>query len=91
MVIRTRDAVLDTLESVVVALVTRTIRELPSAVRLGRREGRPRACVASMDNILTVRRERLTRQMGALSHAKVAELNEAIRFALDLPEAFRRG
>ncbi len=55
-VIPTRDAVLDTLESIVVALVTRTIRELPSEVRLGRREGLPRPCVASMDNILPARR-----------------------------------
>ncbi len=29
--------------------------------------------------------------MGMLSQTKVAELNEAIRFALDIPEALRRG
>ena len=86
-VVLTRDAVLDTLESIVVALVTRSVRELPSEVRLGRREGLPRPCVANLDNILTVPKRRLTRQLGTLSQEKTAELNRAIRFALDIPEA----
>lgn len=85
-VILTRDAVLDTLDSIVVALVTRNVRELPSEVRLGRREGLPRPCVVNLDNIVTIPKARLTRQLGTLSQEKVAKLNRAIKLALDIPD-----
>jgi len=83
-VVLTRDAVVNSIGAVVVALVTRTLRQLSIEVPLGRREGLPRPCAASMDNLLTVPRHRLTRLMGALSKARVEELNGALRFALDL-------
>jgi mRNA-degrading endonuclease toxin of MazEF toxin-antitoxin module len=41
--------------------------------------------VANLDNILTVPRERLIRLMGMLDSAKAAELNQAIKAALDVP------
>jgi mRNA-degrading endonuclease toxin of MazEF toxin-antitoxin module len=41
-------------------------------------------CVANLDNILTVPRERLKRLMGACDGAKVDELNQAIKTALDV-------
>jgi len=41
-------------------------------------------CVANLDNILTVPRHRLKRLMGACDAEKVAELNEAIKTALDV-------
>lgn len=53
-VILTRDAVLDNIGGIVVALVTRTARQLPTEVALGRRQGLPVPCVANLDNILTV-------------------------------------
>lgn len=83
-VILTRDAVLHSLDSVVVALVTRTVRGIPSEVVLGRRQGLPTQCVANLDNILTVPRERLIRLMGMLDSEKAAELNQAIKAALDV-------
>ncbi len=52
-IILTRDAVLENIGSIVVALVTRTIRQLPTEVVLGRRQGLPVPCVANLDNILT--------------------------------------
>ncbi|HEX2573588.1 MAG TPA: type II toxin-antitoxin system PemK/MazF family toxin [Polyangia bacterium] len=84
-VILTRDAVLPSLNAIVVALITRTVRELPTEVVLGRRQGLPVRCVANLDNILTVPRARLKRLMGACDGAKVAELNQAIKVSLDLP------
>lgn len=81
-VILTRDAVVNSMASVVVALVTRTIRGLQIEVSLGRREGLPRPCVANLDNILTIPRDRLKRQIGALPRAKVEELDRAIVYAL---------
>ena len=84
-VVLTRDAVIDSIGSVVVALVTRTHRSLPTEVVLGRREGLPRPCVANLDNVLTVPKHRLTRQMGALSREKVDSLNHALKVAFEIP------
>ena len=84
-IILTRDAVLENIGSIVVALVTRTIRHLPTEVVLGRRQGLPVSCVANLDNILTVPRRRLKRLMGACDASKIEELNQAIKTALDVP------
>jgi mRNA interferase MazF len=83
--ILTRDAVLHSIDSVVVALVTRTVRGLPTEVVLGRRQGLPSRCVANLDNILTTPRHRLKRLMGACGTEKVEELNQAIKAAFDVP------
>jgi len=64
-IILTRDAVLENIGGIVVALITRTVRDLPTEVLLGRRQGLPVSCVANLDNILTVPRQRLKRLMGA--------------------------
>jgi len=84
-VILTRDTVVQTIGAVVVVLVTRTIRGIPTEVVLGRPQGLPARCVANLDNILTVPRHRLVRLMGACDAAKVEELNQAIKTALDVP------
>ena len=84
-VVLTRDAVIDAIDSLVVGLVTRTVRELPTEVRVGRREGLPRPCVVNLDNILTIPKARLTRLLGRLSQAKANELNRAIKIALGIP------
>lgn len=81
-IILTRDEVLHSIGGIVVALVTRTIRDLPTEVVLGRRQGLPTRSVANLDNILTVPRERLKRRMGACDAAKVAELDMALMHAL---------
>ncbi|MGQ0592559.1 MAG: type II toxin-antitoxin system PemK/MazF family toxin [Gammaproteobacteria bacterium] len=84
-VILTRDAVVNSIGGVVVVLVTRTVRQLRTEVVLGRRQGLPVQCVANFDNILTVPRHRLIRLMGACDASKIAELNQAIKAALDVP------
>ena len=84
-VILTRDAVLHSIGAIVVALVTRTVRQVPTEVVLGRRQGLPVRCVVNLDNILTVPRHRLKRLMGACDAAKIAELNQAIKAAFDVP------
>lgn len=84
-VILTRDAVLPSIGAVVVALVTRTVRQLPTEVVVGRRQGLPGPCVANLDNVMTVPRARLKRLMGACDADKLAELNRAVKAAFDLP------
>jgi mRNA-degrading endonuclease toxin of MazEF toxin-antitoxin module len=44
----------------------------------------PVPCVANLDNILTVPRQRLTRLMSACDASKLEELNLAIKAALDV-------
>jgi mRNA interferase MazF len=83
--ILTRDSVLQSIGAIVVALVTRTVRQLPTEVVLGRRQGLPVRCVANLDNLLTVPRHRLKRLMGACDADKIADLNQAIKAAFDLP------
>ena len=83
-IILTRDAVLENIGGIVVALITRTVRDLPTEVLLGRRQGLPVSCVANLDNILTVPRQRLKRLMGACDASKIEEPNQAIKTALDV-------
>jgi mRNA interferase MazF len=83
-VVLTRDAVCDTIGAVVVALVTRTSRGLPTEVSIGRAEGLPRPSVVNTDDILTVPRQRLARLMGQFSSAKIDELDRALKIALGL-------
>ncbi|HWO25593.1 MAG TPA: type II toxin-antitoxin system PemK/MazF family toxin [Kofleriaceae bacterium] len=84
-VILTRDAVLHSIQSVVVGLVTRTVRGLPTEVELGRRQALAVRCVANLDNIFTVPRPRLVRRMGACDADKLQELHQAIKAAFDIP------
>jgi mRNA interferase MazF len=84
-VILTRDSVLHSIGAIVVVLVTRTVRHLPTKVVLGRRQGLPVPCVANLDNVLTVPRHRLKRLMGACDADKTIELNQAIKAAFDVP------
>ena len=84
-IILTRNSVLKTIDSLVVCLVTRTIRGVPSEVVLGKPEGLPTRCAANLDNLLTVPRTRLQRLMGSCDSRKLEELNAALRFALEVP------
>lgn len=83
-VILTRDAVVNSIGGIVVVIVTRTIRGLPTEVVLGRRQGLPVQCVANFDNLLTVPRDRLIRLVGACEGNKITELDRALRVALDI-------
>ncbi len=83
-VILTRNAVLHSIGSIVVAPVTRTVRGLPTEVVFGRRQGLSTRCVANLDNILTVPRDRLKRLMGTCGSTKTEELDQAIKVALEV-------
>ena len=83
-VVLTRNEVVNTIGAVVVALITRTARGLPTEMAIGRAEGVPRPSVVNLDNILTVPRQRLVRVMGQLSAGRVEELDRAVKIALGL-------
>ena len=83
-VVITRDAAIPQLTNVAVAIVTTRVWGTRTEVPLGPDHGLDQKCVASCDNILTLRVDRLVRRVGELGPEKVRELNAAIRTALDL-------
>jgi mRNA interferase MazF len=83
--ILTRDAAIPVLSAVVVAPITRTVREIASEVLLGIDEGLPDECVAVCDSILTIPKSRCDEDpVGRLDAARVPELDAALRFALGI-------
>jgi mRNA interferase MazF len=78
----TRDPVADRVGAVVVAACTRTIRGLSSELRLGPADGMPTQCVASFDNIHTVRRDAFRTRITSLSQARMDEACDAVHRAL---------
>jgi mRNA interferase MazF len=84
-VLLSRDAAYAVRTAVTVAPITRTIRDIPVEVRLNRADGLPAECVANLDDIMTIPKTLLKKRITTLSAEKTAEIELAIRFALDLP------
>ena len=78
----TRNEACEVRRYLTVAPVTTRVRDIPTEVALGAKDGMPRACVVNLDSIATVARNRLRRRVATLHPAKIAEVNRALRFAL---------
>jgi len=78
-----RDAAYSVRTSVTVAIITRTIRNIPVEVLLGQEDGMPTDCVVNLDDILTLPKSRLTERITTLSPEKMTAVAKAIVFALD--------
>lgn len=61
-----------------------TIRDIPVEVPLGLEDGLPARCVVNVDDITTIPKASLRQLISTLSSIRVAEIDAAIRFALDL-------
>ena len=83
--ILTRSSAVAVRNQVVVALITRTEHGIQSEVRLGRPDGMPQDSVINCDSLQTVPKSRLERRLVSLGAAKLAEVESALRFALELP------
>jgi mRNA interferase MazF len=81
--ILTRDDAIPVLRTVLVAPVTRTIRDIPTEVPLGISEGLPVASAATMDTVLALPKSMLVRRMGALAPERHRELGAALAAAID--------
>lgn len=79
----TRSQAIPVLATVVVAPVTRTIRGIPTEVRLGAGEGLPAESVASLDALLTFPKSMLVRRMGSLGSGRRHELCSALAASTD--------
>ena len=79
-----RDAAYRVRANVTVAPITRTIRDIPVEVPLDERDGMPERCVVNLDDIITIPKRLLEGPVTALSPEKMAQVERAIAFALDL-------
>jgi mRNA interferase MazF len=83
-VLLSRDVAYRVRAAITVAPVTRTIRNIPVEVPLDRGDGMPVRCVVNLDDITTLPKVLIKQRIAALSPDKVQQIDEAIRFALDL-------
>jgi mRNA interferase MazF len=83
--ILTRSAAVAARNQLIVAQVTTTRHGLACEVALEKGDGMPQRCVVNCDVLLTVEKRRFQRRITTLSAARVAEVHDALRFALELP------
>jgi mRNA interferase MazF len=82
--ILTRDSIIDYLGEITIAPITSTIRDIPSEVFLSRYDGLHKDCAVNCDHIQTVPKGKIGSVITTLSEGKLAQVSEAILFALDL-------
>ncbi|MFM9963782.1 MAG: type II toxin-antitoxin system PemK/MazF family toxin [Planctomycetaceae bacterium] len=82
--ILTRAAAVSARNQVVVAQITRTAHKLASEVPLTSADGMPKACVVNCDVLVTVSKKQFRNRITTLSSAKMAAVEQALKFALEL-------
>ena len=82
--ILTRDSAISYLNALTVAPITSPVRDIPSEVLLTREDGLEINCAANMDNLQTVPKDKLGSLVATLSGGRMAEVNQAVAFALGL-------
>ena len=80
----TRDSVLEYLGEVTVAPVTSMVRNIPSEVFLSKAGGMPRDCAVNCDHLQTVSKGKIGSLITSLPPIKMADVERAIRFALNI-------
>jgi mRNA interferase MazF len=83
--ILTRSAAVRVRNQLVVALITRTVHHIKSEVSVGPSDGMPHQSVVNCDLLFTSAKLRVVRRVTTLTPAKLDEVHEALRFALELP------
>lgn len=72
-------------ENVIVALVTRTVRNIPLEIPVGKAEGLSKEGVASLGDVYTVPKTLLSERKGQLSPDKIAMMQEGLKLLFALP------
>jgi len=80
--ILTRTSAIRHLNTVTVAPITSTVRDVPSEVILDVEDGMRTRCAVSLHNAVTVSQARLGRRIANLSSTRMDEVCAALRFAL---------
>ncbi|MBA3328403.1 MAG: type II toxin-antitoxin system PemK/MazF family toxin [Solirubrobacterales bacterium] len=78
-----RDAVLSSLTRPLVAPLTTRIRDLPTEVALDDRDGVPRACVVSLDNVQPLALALLVERIARLGPERMSEVCGALAAAVE--------
>ena len=78
----TRSESVPVLTGIVVAPVTRTVRDIPTEIALGEAEGLPVESAASFDNLQRVRRSALVERLGDLGSRR-QQICSALRALAD--------
>ncbi len=81
----TRDAAIPVLTAIACAPITPTIRGIRSEVEVGCAQGLPEPCVINCDDVITVPIDELdSHPVGHLDELKRVELDQALRYSLDI-------
>lgn len=75
----TRDVAIPLLDLILVAPISRTIRQIPTEVRLGPDQGLPVECAANFDSLQPIRRNLLVARIGRLTIDQSDETVRALR------------
>jgi mRNA interferase MazF len=81
--VMTRSAAISVLNTVLAAPITRTVRDIPTEVRLGVDDGMPIDCAASFDNLRIVPKAYLVDRVCSLDSVRMVEACRALRAAVD--------
>ena len=81
-VILTRNSALDFLGEVTIALITSTIRDIPTEVILDQKDGMKTLSAINLDHIQTVSKGKIGAYISKLSDSKLDEIKPALLFAL---------
>ncbi len=77
-----RDFAGRSLSALLAAPLTTTIRDIPTAVRLGPADGVDRDCVAMLDGLTLLRRDHFVSRIGRLSDERMTQLCNALAIAV---------
>ena len=79
----TQSEAIPVMQWVLVAPITRTVRQIPTEVALGAEQGLASFCTAAFDNMQPIRRTFLTERIGQLQVDQADEICRALRAMAD--------
>ena len=79
--ILTRDEAIGVLHQILAVPATRTVREIPTEVVLGRADGMPSACCLTLDNLTVIRTALCVERITRLSRERMREVCAALATA----------
>lgn len=81
--VMTRNAAIPVLTTLLAAPITRTVRGIPTEVRLAREDGMPTECAVSFDNLRVVPKSHLMQRECTLTPVRMLDACSALRTAAD--------
>jgi mRNA interferase MazF len=82
--ILTRGSAIAFLQSITVAPLTTTIRDIPTEVVVDQSDGLSRECAVSLDNLQTIPKRNIGSLIARLGVERMREVDGALSFALDI-------